>query len=131
MTHPAAAPPASTGWRKALAYALVGELRDDLDTVNAQGGRADVDTVLDALGGVEVVLQHRNYQRGAGRAWPHRVPPALRSGVGPAQFQALLDEAVAKTVAQDSATVRSVVSSRRLSAEEVRLLRDVPPHHTA
>ncbi|CAA9418632.1 MAG: hypothetical protein AVDCRST_MAG75-3291 [uncultured Propionibacteriaceae bacterium] len=130
MTHPAAATPASTGWRKALAFALVGEMRDDLDAIDERGGRGDVDTVLDALGGVEVVLHHRNHQRGAGRAWPHRVAAALCSGVGPAQFQALLDEAVAKTVAQDSATGRPVVSSRPLSAEGVGLSRDVPPHHT-
>jgi hypothetical protein len=112
-------------WYQALAYALVGQLRKELDPEPR-----DIGALLEALGGVHTVARHRRQQRElAGGVWPHPVPQALRSGVGPAQFQALLHQAVAAVVAADRPATRPVTSARPPSADEQRLLRDVPPHH--
>jgi hypothetical protein len=105
---------------QALAFALTGEVREDL----AARDDLDVAGVVDLLGGPAAIAEHRR----SSAAWPHPVPIELRQGVGPAQLQALLSDVLSRLrTAETSAS--AVVSTRPLSAEELRLSRDVPPHH--
>lgn len=125
MAESGALPAAGTGWHRALTCALVGEV----SAAPTATDRVDLNQFLADLGGVQAVVAHRRTQAVTGRVWPHPVPPELRAGLGPAQFQALLQQAVAAVLSADPTTDRPVVTSRSPTPTEQRLLQDVPPHH--
>jgi hypothetical protein len=125
MTEDRAGSRSVPGWGPALAHALLGRVPDTMVLT----GPDTIDAVLEVVGGIDAVIAHRRHRLGLGEPWPHRVPDGLHMGVGPAQFQAVLGQAVARVLAHDSSGARRVVTSRRLSAGELRLASDVPPHH--
>ena len=104
-------------WHQALAYAVTGvrleglgrQLRPDLDVLTALL-RPRFETDLDPA---ELVRAHP-------------LPPDLADGIGAAQLWA----AVAELRHRLSGPVPAVVADERpLTADERRLLHDVPPHH--
>lgn len=63
-----------------------------------------------------------------GRRWPFAVPPDEASLVGAAQLRAALDDVQARLELTGQTT--PIVSQRTaLTADERRLLQDVPPHY--
>lgn len=114
-------------WQAAIAYALVGaELPLD------EAGRADPEAALTALSGLgwtaERIGVHAREVAADARPWPHPVPAALREGCGPAQLQAAVARAREML---GLVTLEVLPPSRRtrLTADERRLLAEVPPHH--
>lgn len=124
MTTPTTPDATSPRWHRALALALLGEERDDLD----EPTRPDVKGLVDALGGAHRIAAHVQERRDAEQPWPHPLPDVLTAGMGPAQLQALVTQAVGLVRAAQRTTA-PVITQRALSPDEVRLLRDVPPHH--
>ena len=111
MTDPAA-------WHQALAYALTGRRFPDLGRQSAPDLDALVEFLRPQLGeGVD--------PRELARA--HPLPTDLAAGLGPAQLGAAVAELRRRLVGERPAA--AVVSERPLSADERRLLQDVPPHH--
>ena len=78
-------------------------------------------------GGLAVLRAEVQQLQRAGR-WPHPVPPSLMAGLGPAQFVAALRE-LGERLGLAPETPVPPAASRPLSADERRLLADVPPHH--
>lgn len=114
----------SPRWHRALALALVGENRDELD----EPAKPDVAALVAELGGAERIADHAQERRAAELLWPHPLPVTVTAGMGPAQLHALLTQAVEQVRAAQRATAQ-VITQRSLSPDEVRLLCDVPPHH--
>ena len=109
-------------WHRAIAFALTGENADlrvqetpDLDLLVGQLADVGWDT--------ERIAAHA---RGV-QPWPHPVPDAVRTGLGAAQLHAAIGRArdryglVALTVLPPSRRTN-------LTADERRLLGEVPPH---
>ena len=112
-----ATPPA---WHQALAYALTGVRFEELD----RQARPDLDAVTAFLRprlGVDV--------EPAELLRPHPLPADLAPGVGAAQLWAGVAELRRRLSAGASAP--GVAAPRPLTADERRLLQDVPPHHGA
>jgi hypothetical protein len=102
-------------WHQALAYAVTGQRRPEL------GYQAKPDLAVLA-GRLRASMAVGATNAGA----PHRVPDDLMHGIGAAQFQAALAEL---RVLLAGRLAGPVVSSRPLTAEELRLDADRPPHH--
>lgn len=124
MTTPPPSAATPLPWHRALALALVGEDRDDLD----EPTRPDVKALVAALGGTQRIAAHAQEVRTAEQPWPHPLPETVTAGMGPAQLQALITRAV-DLVRVAQRTTAPVINQRALSPDEIRLLRDVPPHH--
>lgn len=95
-------------------------------------GRPDVEALVRDLAvrgwDSDRIGAHALERQGAGLPWPHAPSGAVREGLGPAQFQAAL------TTARDRlglAALGTRPPSRRtaLTADELRLVAEVPPHH--
>jgi hypothetical protein len=106
-------------WQQAVAYAATGRRYTELD------GRSGPD--LDALTaflrsrlGVDLELSEL--------AQPHPLPEDLRGGIGAAQVWAAVVELRAR-LAPPATGATTVLRSGALTAEERRLVEDVPPHH--
>lgn len=114
-------------WHAALGYALVG-VELDLPEPGAPDPAALVAALADADWPSERIATHARVEVAADRTWPHPVPASLRAGCGAAQFAAALGAARALL---GLATLETRPPSRRrtLTADEQRLLREVPPHH--
>ena len=117
----------SPAWHSALGFALTG-VEIDLPSTD----RPDVGVLVAALAEhgwtAERVAEHARTTVAAEQPWPHPVPSGLRAGCGAAQFHAVLNRA---RLALDLVVLetRPPSTRRRLNADEVRLLREVPPHH--
>ncbi|SDR87680.1 hypothetical protein SAMN04488543_0669 [Friedmanniella luteola] len=104
-------------WHEALAYAVTGVRFDDL----GRQPRPDLDALTALLRprlGAEVDVAELT------RA--HPLPADLAEGLGAAQLGAALAE-LRRRLTGPSPTV--VAGERPLTADERRLLQDVPPHH--
>ncbi len=114
-------------WQSALGYALTG---CDLDL--PEPGRPDTMALvagLEAAGWpASRVGEHARGRVAAEVAWPHEVPADLRVGCGAAQFAAALGLA-REVLNLANLEVRPPSGRRRLNPDELRLTRDVPPHH--
>ncbi|MGV8910116.1 MAG: hypothetical protein ACOH1Y_14135 [Propionicimonas sp.] len=114
-------------WQAALAYALVGcEL--DLD----ESGHPDPEALVAALAGAGwpagQIDEHARGLVAAEESWPHQVPVGLRAGCGAAQMAAAL-RAARTLLGLAHLEVRAPSGRRKLNADELRLMREVPPHH--
>jgi hypothetical protein len=114
-------------WQAAIAYALVGtELPLD------EGGRADPEATVAALSArgwtADQVGAHAREVSADARPWPHPVPADLRAGCGPAQLQAAVARA-RELLGLATLEVRPPSRRNLLTADERRLLAEVPPHH--
>lgn len=114
-------------WQAAIAYALVG-----VEVALDESARPDPDAAVAGLSVSgwtrERIGAHARELIAAEQPWPHPVPAELREGCGPAQLHA----AVARTrelLGLVSLEVRPPSRRQRLTADEKRLLADVPPHH--
>nr|NLI50253.1 hypothetical protein [Propionibacterium sp.] len=117
----------AVGWHRALAFALTGvELPLGLQD------RPDTEALLRELRSSgwspESLADHARRRLAASETWPHPIPDALRRGLGAAQLLAALGEVRA---ALNVSVLEERGPSRRsaLTADERRLLADVPPHH--
>jgi hypothetical protein len=111
MTHPAP-------WHQALAYAVTGRRFDQLG-LQVAPDLEEVVAFLEPRLGVELdraVLAHS-----------HRPPADLMAGLGAAQFWAAAAELRRRLAAPQAAV--TVAEERPLTADERRLMQDVPPHH--
>lgn len=109
------AAPALPAWHQALAYAMTGHRYPEL----GRQDRPDLEQVAD-------FLRPRLPDRRTGP--PRPVPADLTAGLGPAQLWAAVSE-LRRRLELDQPVQRAAVADRPLTAEEQRLLRDVPPHH--
>jgi len=116
-------------WHRALAFALVGV---DLESAPRPSPDASVLAAeLAAAGWTRArIAAHARSEFDAGRPWPHPIPDALRAGLSAAQLHAALGRARDEL---DLAVLdRRPPSSRTvLTADERRLMAEVPPHHVA
>ena len=64
----------------------------------------------------------------AERIWPHPVPAGLRAGCGAAQLAAALGRA-RELLGLSTLETRGPSARTKLNADELRLMREVPPHH--
>lgn len=114
-------------WHAAIGYALVGEelglpepghpvpsvLVDDLAAAGWPGAR---------------ITGHARQRVAGERPWPHRIPSRLRRGLGAAQLYAALGT-TRDLLGLVTLETRRPSHRTQLNPDEVRLLRDVPPHH--
>jgi hypothetical protein len=109
-------------WHQALAYAILGRRVPELSHQDQPGVAALADELSadDQLGASVKALR-------ANGTWPLRVPSDLMVGLGWAQFMAALAELVQKLGFDAQQTYLAV--DRPASADERRLLDEVPPHH--
>lgn len=111
--------PPELGWHVALAYAVTGRALDDLG-----------EQVRPEPAGLVIALNERviagELPRPDGTS--HIVPPELMAGLGSAQFSAALS-AVRSGFGIDGLTRRPPALARPLTADDRRLLAEVPPHH--
>jgi hypothetical protein len=109
--------PTVPAWHQALAYALTGHRYPEL-------GRQQQPDVA----AVAAFLRDRRPPGSTAFGPPHRVPPELAEGIGPAQFWAAVTE-LRRHLDREARPPVPVIADRALSADELRLLREVPPHH--
>lgn len=116
-------------WLPAVAWALTGEALD-LVWSDAPAPEAVV-AALEASGWpADRIAEHARSRTEAGLPWPHRIPDDLRGGLGAAQLYALLGR-VRGLLGLDGLEARGPSSRTALTADERRLLAEVPPHHVA
>lgn len=116
-------------WHRALAFALVG-----VDLELAPRPRPDASALaaeLVAAGWTPArIADHARAEVDAERPWPHPIPDALRAGLSAAQLHAAIgrvrDEFDLAVLDRRPPSARTV-----LTADERRLMADVPPHHVA
>ena len=117
----------SPGWQAAIGYALVGE-EFHLD----EPGRPDPEALAASLATLgwtgERVRDLALTRAASGLPWPHPVPPQLRQGCGAAQLSAAL-AATRAALGITTLDTRPPSGRTALTPDEVRLLREVPPHH--
>ncbi len=118
---------AAPRWQRALGFALTGQ---DLEL--AETGRPDPASLVEGLAAAGwTATRIRAHALGlvnAEVAWPHPVPARLRDGCGAAQLSAALGES-RRLLGLLALETRPPSARTRLNADELRLLRDVPPHH--
>jgi hypothetical protein len=116
-------------WHQALAYAITGRLVPEL----GEQGDPDVAALAEQLrGGPGEVGSPGQPDLRADRPWPHPVPAELMTGLGYAQFAAALAQLrQALGLNGPLAVAAGRDPSAPVSAEERRLLDEVPPHHGA
>lgn len=114
-----------SGWHRAIAFALTGA---DLELGDQPA--PDLDVLVDQLGdqgwGAGTIAAHAREAAAVG-PWPHPIPDALRSGLGAAQLYAAIGGARAR-YGLEVLTVLPPSRRTALTADERRLLADVPPH---
>lgn len=109
---------------RAVGFALTGRA-DVIDGVAPGVWQALVDVGWDA----DRVRAHAEAVLAAGGVWPHPVPESLRAPVGAARLLAVLQQVQSDLGLFGRAAAPA--QRRPLTADERRLLRDVPPHHGA
>ncbi|MCC6496202.1 MAG: hypothetical protein IT193_08075 [Propionibacteriaceae bacterium] len=114
-------------WQTALGFALTG-----CELELAEPGRPDPVALVSALEAAgwpaDRMGAHARSRVAAELPWPHDVPADLRAGCGAAQFAAALRQA-RELLDLANLEVRPPSGRRQLNADELRLMRDVPPHH--
>ncbi|MDR0286004.1 MAG: hypothetical protein LBI33_14120 [Propionibacteriaceae bacterium] len=107
-----------------LAYALTGEplaLPATWDTAALLAALAAAGWPAERLG------SHARARWEVGLPWPHPLPPDSLGGIGAAQWYAGLQ--AVRTALGLEVEVRPPSRRTSLTADERRLLADVPPHH--
>lgn len=114
-------------WHSTLAYALVGGWLDlgvqpapDIEALVAELGERGWDAA--GVGAHALACQANE------RPWPHLVDAAARAGMGAAQWFAALGRARA-ALGVDVLVDHAPSRRTKLTADERRLLSEVPPHH--
>lgn len=114
-------------WQRALGYALTGQ-----ELGLAEGGGPDPTSLIEGLAAAGwTATRIRAHALGLVNdevAWPHPIPARLRAGCGAAQLSAALGES-RRLLGLLALETRPPSARTRLNADELRLLRDVPPHY--
>jgi hypothetical protein len=114
-------------WQAALAYALTG-----CELPLGEPGRPDPQALVEGLDAAgwpaSRVGEHARDQVVAESTWPHAVPTSLRAGCGAAQLAAALS-LTRELLHLTTLEVRPPSGRLKLSPDEERLMREVPPHH--
>ncbi len=111
--------------RRAVGYAITGT--EPTPAASSSRDEAfDPVALIAELGGVDALRAVAAEAKEAGRNWPHPIPERLRQGLGAAQLHAAVVQV--RSLIDES---RSPVIRRSTAADpdDLRLLRDVPPHH--
>ncbi len=111
---------------EALAAAVGMALTGEPDAVAGSGNEV-LAGLAEAGWTRERILLHARAARTAGAVWPHPVPDDVRRTVGSARLFAVLQQVQSAlgVFGQPAAPV----PPRTLTADERRLLNEVPPHH--
>lgn len=117
---------APTHWHRALAYAVLGEVIDGLGTQPVPDVRALAAQLRTHHG--ERVARVVAERQAAELPWPYPVPAELMTGIGFAQFAAAL-RGLQSALDLSAYPAAPPAAARPLTPDEVRLLREVPPHH--
>lgn len=117
-TSPGAGP-----WHQALVFSLSGE-KHELGTQSAPD-LAELERWLRTDDRLEQVRRHAAARRAAGQPWP--VPVLAALGLPPAQLSAA--QYALRSHLGLLGSVAAPAGERTLTPDELRLLRDVPPHH--
>ncbi len=112
-------------WAQALAYALGA---DGVEPLSIPGTPA-LGPVVEAVGGVDRLVEVVARCRQTTGRWPR--PVDRPDDLGPAQWAALLSAAERLVGQAEAERSGRVLSGAAPDADELRLLRDVPPHHGA
>jgi hypothetical protein len=112
-------PDADPALVRAIAYALAGD-------PDSAPGVTDPDDLIERLGGTAPLRAHASAVRSAGEPWPHPVPAELRAGLSAAQLHAAIEQARRRIDPPPNRPVRRTAAP---DADDLRLLREVPPHH--
>ncbi|WP_152361338.1 hypothetical protein [Microlunatus speluncae] len=111
--------------RRAVAYAVTGA--DPALTATSFDGEAfDPAALIAELGGVATLRSAAAEARAAGLSWPYPVPERLRQGLGAAQVHAAVRRVSSLIDEPPRPVIRRPATP---DADDLRLLRDVPPHH--
>lgn len=114
-------------WHAALGLALTG-----VDLPLSEPGIPDPAALVTDLASHgwprDRIADHARAEAAAERPWPHPVPAGLRAGCGAAQLAAALTR-VRELLELSTLETRPPSAPRPFTADEVRLLREVPPHH--
>jgi len=117
----------SPRWQAAVGYALTGD-----DLALDEPGRPEPEALVEALAGAgwsaDRIGSHARALLAEEGVWPHPVPSALRAGCGAAQLAAALGRTRA-LLGLITLETRAPSTRTRLNADELRLMREVPPHH--
>lgn len=117
----------SPRWQSAVGYALTGA-----DLALAETGHPETELLIEVLAdagwSAERIGEHARTELAAERVWPHPVPAALRAGCGAAQLAAALGRA-RELLGLATLETRAPSTRTKLNADELRLLREKPPHH--
>lgn len=117
----------SPRWQSAVGYALTGD-----ELTLAETGHPEpellVEVLADAGWPAERIGDHARTELAAERVWPHPVPAGLRAGCGAAQLAAALGRA-RELLGLSTLETRGPSARTKLNADELRLMREVPPHH--
>lgn len=116
--------PASAPWHQSLVFALLGERHPGLGQQPAPD-LAELDRWLHEDGRLAAVRERWTERRRTGLPSPFPLPDDL--AVPPAQFTAALR--VLRVRLGLVETAAPPAPHRPLTADDVRLVRDVPPHH--
>ncbi|MFV0452663.1 MAG: hypothetical protein ACK5LS_10565 [Propioniciclava sp.] len=113
-------------WNSAIAFALVGEelVLPETETPDL----AALPAQLASHGWDHGRLQDQARRAGDQGCWPFPIPRPLRAGLGAAQLRSAIQAARA-ALGVDTLTVLPPSRRTGLTADERRLLNDVPPHY--
>lgn len=115
------APTQPPAWHQSLVYVLTGRRHPEL------GRQEQPDLAV-----LAAFLRDGRAEEATVFGRPHRLPPDLAEGIGAAQLWAAvsaLRALLSPARDRDTQSPAPVLSNRSLSADEQRLLREVPPHH--
>lgn len=110
-----------------MAYALTGVVVDLPEPGEPQPGELVAELATRGWDADAIVAEVRRCAED-GLPWPHPIEPGLRAGLGWAQLQAALT-ATRHLLGVQALVTRPPSARTRLTADEVRLMREVPPHH--
>lgn len=113
-------------WHRAIAFALTGT-DADFGVQDAPDPATLVAELAERGWDAERIAAHARDVPGT-EPWPHPVPDALRAGLGAAQLHAAIGQARGR-LGLEVLTVLPPSRRSRLTADERRLLGEVPPHH--
>ncbi len=117
----------SPAWHRALGLALTGADLD-LGVQDAPDAARLVAQLAERGWNAERIGELARGRAVSGKPWPFQIPDAARSGLGAAQLHAAL-LAARTALGLDVLDPRPPARPRGLTADERRLLADVPPHY--
>lgn len=118
-------------WDAALCFAIMGARFDDLGVQTAPNPDRVRKVLVDRIpGGEQAIRDHVARRRDAGQPWPYPLPEELGAGIGYAQWSAAVGT-LRRRLGLDRRAHRVVRSDVSVDSDDLRLMRERPPHHGA